>query len=380
MAASFMPPPISNHYERSETVNRHAQNDLNTMPVYSVRSFGVPAYSISDTDMISPEIRQQIITGKDVNLNTLLIPNYEIPVKRKTQENDDRLIHNLSLDEFIIAFGRFKRIMCSAFPTRAEELELYLTHIVETAIIWPHKFFEYHRMFSAKCATMLLQHNIEIDWSKGDIELKQKIVLDLDIQCGFDMLVSESDIITYECKNALSARRDPETVQTLIDDELRKGFINGPFDVLPFASFRIKKFLELAPEAEEKPTSCPSLTGYIICPVLSILKYNELRQSLYSPNTESFFISEDRKFLNRKIFISHVKILLDKLGLSSKSYNGHSFRIGAATSAHEARLEDHLIQTLDRWSLDCYTRYIHTSPYVLKDAQKQYAETDLNLA
>jgi hypothetical protein len=31
------------------------------------------------------------------------------------------------------------------------------------------------------------------------------------------------------------------------------------------------------------------------------------------------------------------------LGLSS-DYNGHSFRIGVATSAHAPRLEDHLIQ------------------------------------
>ncbi|XP_071124030.1 uncharacterized protein [Mytilus edulis] len=117
-------------------------------------------------------------------------------------------------------------------------------------------------------------------------------------------------------------------------------------------------------------------TGCSICPVLSILKYNQLRQSVYSSNTEAFFISEDMKPLNRKIFISHVKILLEKLGLSSDSYNGHSFRIGAAISAQEARLEDHLVQTLGRWSSNCYTRYIHTSPNVLKNAQKQLAETD----
>ncbi|CAG2231525.1 unnamed protein product [Mytilus edulis] len=109
-------------------------------------------------------------------------------------------------------------------------------------------------------------------------------------------------------------------------------------------------------------------TGCSICPVLSILKYNQLMQS---GNTEAFFISEDMKPLNRKFFISHVI-----LGLSCYSYNGHSFRIGAATSAQEARLEDHLIQTLGRWSSNCYTRYIHTSPNVLKNAQKQLSETD----
>ena len=44
-------------------------------------------------------------------------------------------------------------------------------------------------------------------------------------------------------------------------------------------------------------------------------------------------------------------------------------RIGAATSAYAARLEDHLIQTLGRWSSDCYKTYIHTPIHVSKDAQ-----------
>ncbi|CAC5406398.1 unnamed protein product [Mytilus coruscus] len=44
---------------------------------------------------------------------------------------------------------------------------------------------------------------------------------------------------------------------------------------------------------------------------------------------------------------------------------------GTATSAQEVRLEDQLIKTLGRWSSDCYTRYIHTSPRVIKQAQNQ---------
>ena len=44
-------------------------------------------------------------------------------------------------------------------------------------------------------------------------------------------------------------------------------------------------------------------------------------------------------------------------------------RIGAATSAYAARLEDHLIQTLGRRSSDCYKTYIHAPIHVSKDAQ-----------
>ena len=55
--------------------------------------------------MVSPEIRSKIIAGKDINLNILLLPNYETPSKQKNKHNDDRLKRNLTLDEFISVFG-----------------------------------------------------------------------------------------------------------------------------------------------------------------------------------------------------------------------------------------------------------------------------------
>ncbi|CAG2242115.1 unnamed protein product [Mytilus edulis] len=151
-----------------------------TIPVYSTNSstpgkFGFPASSFSAVDMVSPELRNDIITGKDVNLNILLIPNYEHSTIKKNKESDVRLQRNLSMDEFVIAFGRYKRIMGTAFPNRNEELDLYLAHIIETANIWPDCFYEYHKMFSAKCAVMLIQHNIKIDWSKGDSDLRNMV-------------------------------------------------------------------------------------------------------------------------------------------------------------------------------------------------------------
>lgn len=53
------------------------------------------------------------------------------------------------------------------------------------------------------------------------------------------MLVSDINISTYECKNALSARKDPDSVTALIQDELVKGFIQGPFLHPPFSVYRV---------------------------------------------------------------------------------------------------------------------------------------------
>ena len=61
--------------------------------------------------------------------------------------------------------------------------------------------------------------------------------------------------------------------------------------------------------------------------------------------------------------------MLTRLGKDDSAYCGHSFRIGAATSAAAAGVEDHLIQTMGRWSSDCYVRYIKTSDCNIRKAQ-----------
>ena len=68
--------------------------------------------------------------------------------------------------------------------------------------------------------------------------------------------------------------------------------------------------------------------------------------------------------LTRFRFIFYLRHLIVRLGLDKNAYGGHSavsFRIGAATSAGSDYIEDHLIQTMGRWSSYCYVRYIRTS-------------------
>lgn len=91
--------------------------------------------------------------------------------------------------------------------------------------------------------------------------------------------------------------------------------------------------------------------------------------------TKSFFVTKEGSVLTRSYFVDRLKFLLSKLGYNPENYNGHSFRIGAATTAQEARIEDHVIKTLGRWSSNCYTTYIHKSSNVIQQAQKQLAST-----
>lgn len=52
---------------------------------------------------------------------------------------------------------------------------------------------------------------------------------------GFSRLPNKS----HECKNLVSARRDPSTVARLLEEELSNGFLVGPFSFPPFSVIRV---------------------------------------------------------------------------------------------------------------------------------------------
>ena len=70
--------------------------------------------------------------------------------------------------------------------------------------------------------------------------------------------------------------------------------------------------------------------------------------------------------------MEEIRKLLRALELPEENYAGHSFRIGAATSAALARIKDRTIQLLGRWQSGAFLRYIRT-PHELLAAMSALA-------
>ena len=96
-------------------------------------------------------------------------------------------------------------------------------------------------------------------------------------------------------------------------------------------------------------------TGKVpLCPVSALLNYLVARGKAPGP----LFIWSNGQYLTRAHFVAEVQKALELSGVDSSDFNGHSFRIGAATTAAANGFEDSLIRTLGRWESDAYRRYI----------------------
>ena len=111
-------------------------------------------------------------------------------------------------------------------------------------------------------------------------------------------------------------------------------------------------------------------TEHSICPLQPMLSLMQTRMAMAAQPHDPLFITLAGTPLTRAFVIDKLKILLSKLGYNPALYSGHSFRIGAATTAAAANIPDHMIRTLGRWTYDCYCRYIRTSHESLQQAQQ----------
>ena len=95
----------------------------------------------------------------------------------------------------------------------------------------------------------------------------------------------------------------------------------------------------------------------VLCPVGAMLSYLVHRGNSEGP----LFKFESGAPLSRHSLVVHLRLALTKANFDASDYCGHSFRIGAATTAAAHGVEDSLIKTLGRWESSAYQRYIKIS-------------------
>lgn len=97
-------------------------------------------------------------------------------------------------------------------------------------------------------------------------------------------------------------------------------------------------------------------TGTTTCPVTALLQYIAVRGDRPGP----FFLDKSGSPVIKAWFVGHIRTALRALGLPQGDFAGHSFRIGAATTAALMGVEDSAIQTLGRWQSSAFLQYIRT--------------------
>ena len=109
------------------------------------------------------------------------------------------------------------------------------------------------------------------------------------------------------------------------------------------------------------------------CPVEALENFLKARTRFANNPNAPLFLFENYTHLTRATFLDLLHRSCERVGLDSSYYKGHSFRIGAATSAAANGIQDHLIQCLGRWSSDAYKIYVRVEKASIRNAQQKMA-------
>ena len=97
-------------------------------------------------------------------------------------------------------------------------------------------------------------------------------------------------------------------------------------------------------------------SGCQLCPVAAIPAYIKVRGDTHG----ALFVDSNKVPITKSKFVAKVRGALKAAGYPEDQFAGHSFRIGAATTAAIAGIEDSTIQMLGRWHSAAFLRYIRT--------------------
>ena len=115
-----------------------------------------------------------------------------------------------------------------------------------------------------------------------------------------------------------------------------------------------------------------SRTNLPLCPVAALLAYLVVRGNSDGP----LFLVRGKP-LTRPQLVSELRAALEVAGLEPAKYAGHSFRIGAATTAAACGVPVDVIKTLGRWKSQAYQLYVRIPDSQLADISKSLARTQI---
>lgn len=95
-------------------------------------------------------------------------------------------------------------------------------------------------------------------------------------------------------------------------------------------------------------------TGKDLCPIVALINFLRVRGKDPGP----LFRRRNGRPLTKPAFVKWVQRALGKLGYDQKGFSGHSFRVGAATTAAKAGIQDSIIKAMGRWESTAYLLYI----------------------
>jgi hypothetical protein len=123
-------------------------------------------------------------------------------------------------------------------------------------------------------------------------------------------------------------------------------------------------FLKLHLKTSKTDRSDQGINIYIgcthdtVCAVCAMQQFITHYLSKIKRNQDPLFRFSNGLILTRSILIKQTKLLLAGVGVDPEGYTGHSYRVGGATTAAAAGLQDWEIKLMGRWNSDTYQQYI----------------------
>ena len=106
-----------------------------------------------------------------------------------------------------------------------------------------------------------------------------------------------------------------------------------------------------------------------LCPLSAVLAYIAIR----GQDDEPLFKLKNGRPLSCQLLVQKLRSTPSSAGVDCKRYAGHSFRIGAATTAIARGVSETTVQTLGRWASDSFKRYVRIPREDLAMISKQMA-------